>query len=52
MEGRIKIKFANNLNRMKDNRVIWISKNYLDSVKVLNDKQLLVTFELEEINKK
>ena len=52
MEGRIKIKFANNLNRMKDNRVIWISKNYLDNVKVLNDKQLLVSFELEEVNKK
>jgi hypothetical protein len=52
VEGRIKIKFANNLNRMKDNRVIWISKNYLDNVKVLNDKQLLVSFELEEINKK
>ena len=52
MEGRIKIKFANNLNGMKDNRVIWISKNYLDNVKVFNDKQLLVFFELEEINKK
>ena len=52
MKGRIKIKFANNLNRMKDNGVVWISKNYLDNVKVLNDKHLLVTFELEEINKK
>lgn len=52
MEGRIKIKFANNLNRITDNRVIWISKNYLDNVKVLNDKQLLVSFELEEVNKK
>jgi hypothetical protein len=52
VEGRIKNKFANNLNRMKDNRFIWISKNYLDNVKVLNDKQLRVSFELEEINKK
>jgi competence transcription factor ComK len=52
VEGKIKIKFANNLNRIKYNRVIWISKNYLDNVKELNDKQSLVTFELEERNKK
>jgi len=45
----IKIKFAGKLNRMKDNRVIWIPKNYLDNVKELDDKQLLITIELEEI---
>ena len=46
---KIKIKFAGKLNRMKDNRVIWIPKNYLDNVKELDDKQLLITIELEEI---
>ena len=46
---KVKIKFAGKLNRMKDNRVIWIPKNYLDNVKELDDKQLLITIELEEI---
>lgn len=49
MGDKIKIKFAGKLNRMKDNRVIWIPKNYLDNVKELDDKQLLITIELEEI---
>jgi len=34
---------------MKDNHVIWIPKTYLDNVKELDDKQLLITIELEEI---
>jgi hypothetical protein len=46
---KVKIKFAGKLNRMKDNRVIWIPKNYLDNEKELYDKQLLITIELEEI---
>jgi hypothetical protein len=46
---KVKIKFAGKINRMKDNRVIWIPKNYLDNVKKLDDKQLLITIELEEI---
>jgi hypothetical protein len=46
---KVKIKFAGKLNRMKDNRVIWIPKNYLNNVKELDDKQLLITIELEEI---
>jgi hypothetical protein len=46
---KIKIKFAGKLNRMKDNSVIWIPKNYLDNVEELDDKQLLITIELEEI---
>jgi len=46
---KIKIKFAGKLNRMKDNRVIWIPKNLLDNVKELEGKQLLITLELEEI---
>jgi hypothetical protein len=45
----IKIKFAGKLNRMRDSRVIWIPKKYLDNVKELDDKQLLITIELEEI---
>jgi hypothetical protein len=30
-------------------RVIWIPKNYLDQLKELEDKQLIITLELEEI---
>jgi hypothetical protein len=46
---KVKIKFAGKLNRMRDSRVIWIPKKYLDNVKELDDKQLLITIELEEI---
>ena len=47
--NKIKIRFAGKLNRMKDNRVIWIPKNYLEQLKELDDKQLLITLEVEEI---
>ena len=43
---KIKIKFAGKLNRMKDNSVIWIPKNYLDNVEELDNNQLLITIEL------
>ena len=49
LEDKVKIKFAGKLNRMRDSRVIWIPKKYLDDVKELDDKQLLITIELEEI---
>lgn len=49
MEDKVKIKFSCKLKRMKDNRVIWIPKTYLDNVKELDDKQLLITIKLEEI---
>ena len=49
LEDKVKIKFAGKLNRMRDSRVIWIPKKYLDDVKDLDDKQLLITIELEEI---
>lgn len=44
-----KIRFAGKLNRMKDNRVIWIPKTYLDQLKDFTDEQLLITIELEKI---
>jgi len=34
---------------MRDSRVIWIPKKYLNEVKDPDDKQLLITNELEEI---
>lgn len=46
---KVKVKFAGKLNRMRDSRVIWIPKKYLDDVKDLDDKQLIITIELEEI---
>jgi hypothetical protein len=46
---KVKIRFAGKLNRMKDNRVIWIPKNYLDQLKEFTDDQLLITIELEKI---
>jgi len=49
LEDKIKIRFAGKLNRMKDNRVIWIPKTYLDQLKDFNDEQLLITIELEKI---
>ena len=49
LEDKVKIKFAGKLNRMRDSRVIWIPKKLLDNVKELDDKQLLITIELEEI---
>ena len=49
LEDKIRIKFAGKLNRMRDSRVIWIPKKLLDDVKDLDDKQLIITIELEEI---
>jgi hypothetical protein len=49
LEDKVKIRFAGKLNRMKDNRVIWIPKTYLDQLKDFNDEQLLITIELEKI---
>ena len=49
LEDKVKIKFAGKLNRMRDSRVIWIPKKYLENIKELDDKQLLITIELEEI---
>ena len=49
LEDKVRVKFAGKLNRMRDSRVIWIPKKYLDDVKELDDKQLLITIELEEI---
>jgi hypothetical protein len=49
LEDKVRIKFAGKLNRMRDSRVIWIPKKLLDDVKDLDDKQLLITIELEEI---
>lgn len=46
---KVKIKFAGKLNRMKDNRVIWIPKTYLDQLQEFSDDQLLITIELEKI---
>lgn len=49
LEDKIRIKFAGKLNRMRDSRVIWIPKKLLDDIKDLDDKQLIITIELEEI---
>jgi hypothetical protein len=49
LEDKVRIKFAGKLNRMRDSRVIWIPKKLLDDIKDLDDKQLLITIELEEI---
>ena len=49
LEDKVRIKFAGKLNRMRDSRVIWIPKKLLEDVKDLDDKQLLITIELEEI---
>ena len=49
LEDKIRIKFAGKLNRMRDSRVIWITKKLLDDVKDFDDKQLIITIELEEI---
>ncbi len=49
LEDKVRVKFAGKLNRMRNSRVIWIPKKYLDDIKELDDKQLLITIELEEI---
>ena len=46
---KIRIKFAGKLNKVKDGRTIWIPKPELDKVKDLDDKQVIFTIDIEEL---
>lgn len=49
MGKKVRIKFAGKLNRVKDGRTIWIPKPELDKVKELDDKQVIFTIDIEEL---
>jgi hypothetical protein len=46
---KVRIKFAGKLNKVKDGRTIWIPKPELDKVKELDDKQVIFTIDIEEL---
>ena len=46
---KVRIKFAGKLNRVKDGRTIWIPNPELDKVKELDDKQVIFTIDIEEL---
>ena len=45
---KVRVKFAGKLNRVKDGRT-WIPKSELDKVKELDDKQVIFTIDIEEL---
>jgi len=47
--NKVRIKFAGKLNKVKDGRTIWIPKPELDKVKELEDKQVIFTIDIEEL---
>lgn len=46
---KVRVKFAGKLNRVKDGRTIWIPKSELDKVKELDEKQVIFTIDIEEL---
>lgn len=46
---KIRLRFAGKLNKVKDGRTIWIPKPELDKVKELEDKQVIFTIDIEEL---
>jgi hypothetical protein len=49
LDKKIRVKFVGKLNRVKDGRTIWIPKSELDKVKELDDKQVIFTIDIEEL---
>ena len=46
---KVRIKFAGKLNKVKDNRTIWIPKSELDKLKEFDEKQVIFTIDVEEL---
>lgn len=46
---KVRLKFAGKLNKVKDNRTIWIPKSELDKIKDLDEKQVIFTIDIEEL---
>jgi hypothetical protein len=46
---KVRLKFAGKLNKVKDNRTIWIPKSELDKLKEFDEKQVIFTIDIEEL---
>ena len=46
---KVRIKFAGKLNKVKDGRTIWIPKSELDKLKEFDEKQVIFTIDVEEL---
>jgi len=46
---KIRLKFAGKLNKVKGNRTIWIPKSELDKIKEFDEKQVIFTVDIEEL---
>ena len=46
---KVRVKFAGKLNKVKDGRTIWIPKSELDKLKDFDEKQVIFTIDVEEL---
>ena len=46
---KVRVKFAGKINKVKDGRTIWIPKSELDKLKDFDEKQVIFTIDVEEL---